>query len=252
MSHIPEHDVTSVSHFVDLIAKEKEAEERIGNPEDFVYRGQDIDKSLYPMLQRLLPDKTKRAKREQLILEEFRRTSTALTGHIPITEWDLVAIAQHHGLPTRLLDWTYSALAALWFAVERRKPQNAVVWLFKTRVEDFITKEEEAKKSPFELSSTRIYRPRFVNPRIGAQRGIFTVHRMQDSGGLYALEDIKAMSGRLVKFTIFPKYFHLIMQHLDGCGVNRFSLFPDLGGLSEYLTWRYVHFPEEHSKLHRP
>jgi hypothetical protein len=240
-----EHTVADVSHFVALIAQEKQKEESEGYAEDFIFRGQDIDKALHPKLQRLLPDKVKRADRERIMLEEFRRTSAAFTGHVKVNDWDLVSIAQHHGLPTRLLDWTYSALAALWFAVAPNRPQNAVVFLLKTRVKDFITQAEEESLTPFNLPATRIYRPRHVTPRIAAQRGIFTVHRMQESGGFRAVEKIPELHGRLVKFIVPPGAFHLIAQQLDGCGVNGFALFPDLAGLCGYLAWRYVHFPEE-------
>jgi hypothetical protein len=240
-----EHTVADVSHFVALIAQAKQKEESEGHPEDFIFRGQDIDNALLPKLQRLLADKKKRADRERIMLEEFRRTSAAFTGHVKVNAWDLVSIAQHHGLPTRLLDWTYSALAALWFAVAPRKPENAVVFLLKTRVKDFITQEEEDSLTPFNLPATRIYRPRHVTPRIAAQRGIFTVHRMQESGAFRAVEKIPELHGRLVKFIIPPGAFHLITQQLDGCGVNGFALFPDLAGLCGYLAWRYVHFPDE-------
>ncbi|HLJ29282.1 MAG TPA: FRG domain-containing protein [Candidatus Angelobacter sp.] len=243
------YGVKSVSEFIDLIAREKENEETKQNPEDFIFRGQDTDKPLFPKLQRLLPDAVKRERREGLMLEEFKRTSVGFTGHSPITQWDLISIAQHHGLPTRLLDWTSSALAALWFAVEHQKEEIAIVCLLKTRVEDFVTKEEEQISNPFNLSRTKIYRPRFVNPRISAQQGIFTVHKMQESGEFRAVDKIHGMSGRLVKFFIHPVDFHVILQHLDVCGVNRFSLFPDLGGLSDYLAWRYIHFPQKHSTL---
>ena len=246
-----EHTVADVSHFVAHIAEEKQKEESKGHAEDFIFRGQAIDKALYPKLQRLLPDKERRADRERIMLEEFRRTSAAFTGHAKVNDWDLVSIAQHHGLPTRLLDWTYSALAALWFAVSPRKPENAVVFLLKTRVKDFITQAEEESLTPFNLPATRIYRPRHVTPRIAAQRGIFTVHRMQESGGFRAVENISELHGRLIKFIIPFDAFHLIAQQLDGCGVNGFALFPDLPGLCDYLTWRYVQFPQEqpHSQV---
>ena len=260
---IPTHTVTSMSQFVELVAKEKEAEENKGNGADFIFRGQDNSDPLHPRLQREVGIEN-RANTEQMILREFKRTSIALTGHAPMTEWDLIAIAQHHGLPTRMLDWTYSALAALWFAVEHQKDQPAEVWLLKTMVSDFVTKEEEegieekiesGKKkvmkkstlSPFTLTSTKIYRPRFVNPRISAQQGLFTVHRLQESGLFRSIERIPGMKGRLVRFIFAPENFHLILHHLHVCGVNRFLLFPDLGGLCKHLTWRYIDFPKEHS-----
>ena len=244
-----QHAISSVSEFLRLIEEAKKAEEAKNNRADVIYRGQREDLSLRPRLARLVP-RGQRNSIERLMFDEFKRTSVALTDFQPQTNWDFLAIAQHHGLPTRLLDWTYSALAALWFAVEKEpvevkgKKQNAVVWMLKTFVGDFI--DESDRPSPFDRKPTGIYRPRVISQRIAAQRGIFTAHRMMRMEGFVALEKNSRFRERLIKFVVTASAFPDIRKHLDGCGVNRSTLHPDLVGLCNHLEWRYTKLPDEH------
>jgi hypothetical protein len=183
------------------------------------------------------------------MFKEFQRTSIALSDLGPQSEWDFLSLAQHHGLPTRLLDWTRSALAGLWFAVEKppkkreSKPLDAVVWLLKTKVEDFI--DETTRETPFSKGRTKIFRPRLITRRIAAQGGVFTVHHMGHNESFVPIDRNRYLSPRLAKFVIPASSFPHIRKHLDGCGVNRFSLFPDLDGLCDHLAWRYTKLSDE-------
>ena len=162
--------------------------------------------------------------------------------------WE-IPVTTSIGVCATRLDWTYSALAALWFAVDKEpanvkgKEQDAVVWMLKTMVDDFIN--EKDRTSPFDRKPTGIYRPRVITQRIAAQGGIFTAHRMMKKEGFVNLEKNIRFRDRLTKFTVEASAFPHIRKHLDGCGVNRSTLFPDLVGLCSHLEWRYTKLPDE-------
>ncbi len=242
--------ITTLHQYIEFISEEKDKEERTQNKSDFLFRGQNKDWDLIPKLVRLnLKGELKNI--EKLILEEFERSSIPLAQLQPKNEWDLIALAQHHGLPTRLLDWTYSAIVALWFAVNETAPEEesksfGVVWLFKTKVEDFEINDE----SPLSNKNTRIFRPNTISQRISAQRGVFTVHKfMNNKPGLkhdvVQFNTHKAFKDRLIKLEIPHENFSDLRAKLNVAGINASTVFPDIDGLCRHLEWSHSFYPDE-------
>jgi FRG domain len=246
----------SLGSFIAAIEEMKQAEIRAGNKSAFLFRGQPTDEPLIPKIARLKPKGDRLLKTEHLMMSEFERLSLPYAEFEPRDLWDRFALAQHNGLPTRLLDWTYSPLTALWFSVETapRKDKkgidrNAVVWVLKTRPKDFLMPDGEGrlKGSPYDPGKTRIFRPRAIARRIEAQGGVFTCHkprRKEKSPRFLPLEQNKEYKDRLEKISIPANDFRSLREELMAAGVSSLSLFPDLGGLASHLQRLYFHDAE--------
>ena len=166
---------------------------------------------------------------ERKMFEEFKRIARPYLPHETLSDLELLAIARHHGLPTRLLDWTDSLFVAAYFALEEAGTGRNPPAIYAIKDLPFLTGDED----PFEdVSEIAIYRPPHISPRIPAQRSLFTLH--PDPGGA-------SLKPPRVDKLILPRQPHAldIKERLDDCAINRASLFPDLDGLVDYIAWRH-------------
>ena len=69
---------------------------------------------------------------ERRILDQFRRQAPAYINQLPRDEWELLALGQHHGLPTRLLDWTENPLVPAFFAADALFDRPGLIYALKT------------------------------------------------------------------------------------------------------------------------
>jgi hypothetical protein len=242
--------ITSAADYVKYVGKFKKKNEVSGNNAELLFRGQNVDKPLVPKIGRLNLKIKSISKTESLILREFERGILPLSEFRPENNWDLLALAQHHGLPTRLLDWTYNALAALWFAVQSEPKKddkgnfiNGVVWILAAEVDDF--RMDTDKFDPISNRITKIFRSSVVSRRISAQSGVFTVHKVNTKGEMFKFESVANFKNKLTKIIILHKDFANIRSELQTLGINNFTIYPDLDGFCQHLTWRFAKKDDE-------
>lgn len=242
---------------------------------------------LIPRLYRILSGDTKLREKlsrnnyyENRLLQHFRTRAEAYgnTPHRDQTDrW--LFLAQHVRLPTRLLDWTESSLAALYFALQEKDP---VVWMMDPfqlnnracgRNDEGKSAEAEREYNIYGLTwvtsvpvinvaSANInaawqddkggidmpvaIAPTYIHARIPAQRSCFTVHGNKKESFYTILNGADFLKKYVINEGKSTR--EAMLDELRILGVSHAALFPDLDGLAKDLTGLFrPDLPEENS-----
>ena len=234
-----EISLTSFEHFISVVGAY--------DSEYVVYRGvKHKDYDLRPRVGRIvLSDDKKLLQEEKRLLRWFRDRSVPYV-NISTTnweDWDWLVLAQHHGLPTRLLDWTRNPLVAAYFAVEKEHlphelsnhSEDSAVYVIKRKDIEVISNayfdsDPDYRTDIFQWQEVKKIVPSHIDTRIIAQVGIFTAHPDPTSPNPFGDEDVEKLVIPNAQRRDWKKTLHLL-------GINRASLFPDLDNLTSHLTW---------------
>ena len=203
---------------------------------------------------------------ETSILRNFTKYAITEDPTLESSVWKQMILGQHHGLPTRLLDWTYSPLTALHFAttennLDKMAKHDCVVWkidineihgllppkyyemlgeekagIFTVEMINKIAATTDQYDTDMGDSSMVIIEPPSIDPRIINQYSYFSIipSRMTDIEGF-----LNENTQNSVRYVIKKELRWRIRDMLDQLNINERIVYPGLDGLSQWLTRHY-------------
>lgn len=208
----------------------------------FLFRGiNNMDFALIPKIGRMAYTKNFSSTGLELInklldlenqtIDAFTKMSVPYMDLREKKSWDIWTIGQHFGLPTRFLDWTENPLIAAYFAVESSMDHDSAVYIIDRK--QFNSNAEDSDDPLSITDEVVLYAPSYINARVIAQKGVFTVHK----NPTLPLNETEISGSKcdIQCLVIKKECKSQIMKTLDWYGINRSFIYPGLDGLAAYL-----------------
>ncbi|GGZ81660.1 hypothetical protein GCM10011274_44260 [Paraglaciecola chathamensis] len=170
---------------------------------------------------------------EEYLIEEFQKQSIPFMDWEPKNNFDWLVQAQHHGLPTRLLDWTTNPLKALFFAVENHALNDIDGVVFGCDASYWSVTENVKDSDDFSF-----FHSGHLNPRIIAQEGCFSLSPISDLdfNSFTPIGDNSPKISRMEKIIIPKESKPIFRTELNRLGINHSSIYPGLDGITKKIV----------------
>ena len=175
---------------------------------------------------------------EESLLEDFIYLSKPQLIELGVdfdNMWEILALSRHHGLRTRVMDWTTNPLVALYFAASEENGKDGIVY-FTDKGANYYYSSEVKEMYPFEkfgddekVEDGVFFKPSQISDRVRNQSAVLFVQT--DPRIPYKNE-------QLGKIIINSDFKTQIIYQLDSFGINAKTLFSGMDGIAKYLNKR--------------
>ncbi|MCQ2523379.1 MAG: FRG domain-containing protein [Lachnospiraceae bacterium] len=262
---IKEIRITTLEELLPLLTEQDFRKDLNRNRSSYLYRGMpDASFKMATSLSRNCKHLQKEL--EPAILENFAKYAVIGEPTIASSVWRQMILGQHYGLPTRLLDWTHSALVGLHFAMtetnlEKMDDHDCMVWridmqemysllpdnyravvnknqstIFSVDMLGEITTSLSQYDDDMKDQAMIIIEPPSINQRIVNQYSFFSLVPME----MTDIEDFLAKrTNNTVKYVIDKKLRWRVRDMLDQLNMSERIVYPGLDGLSQWISRHY-------------